>query len=311
MYHPIRVSTLRGDQKISFPVYVKVAEKYILYLREGDSFEGQRLKRLKEKKLKRLYILPEHEDKYRAYLQSNIEAAYDMSSNKTLEQRAEIVQGDQQSRAEELMDNPADSFAYEQVKSGVEKFFTLLGQEQSLVKQILSMENMDSSVAHHGVNVATLLQALLRKKKATFDEKTQSLMGVAALIHDLEHFHSGIDLKRPRASMSKEEYAEYVKHPQQGADRLRDKKHFDSLVIKIIEQHEETEDAKGFPMGLAENKIAREALLVGLCNYADRMISFEGTPREEASRALLVSGVGKYPLEDLKLVSEVLKEISS
>ena len=50
-YVSIRVSTLRGDQKIDFNAYIKINEKMVLYLRRGDSFEGERLLRLKEKKL--------------------------------------------------------------------------------------------------------------------------------------------------------------------------------------------------------------------------------------------------------------------
>ena len=52
---PIRVSTLRGDLKINFDAYVKVNEKHILYLRKGDSFEGSRLKRLKDKKVRKMW----------------------------------------------------------------------------------------------------------------------------------------------------------------------------------------------------------------------------------------------------------------
>jgi hypothetical protein len=42
----VRVSTLRGDLRIPFDVYVKVAGKFILYCRSGSSFEGVRLERL-------------------------------------------------------------------------------------------------------------------------------------------------------------------------------------------------------------------------------------------------------------------------
>lgn len=48
-YLPIRVSTLRGDLQISFDTYVLINQKYILFCRKGDSFEGERLSRLKKK----------------------------------------------------------------------------------------------------------------------------------------------------------------------------------------------------------------------------------------------------------------------
>ena len=49
-YISFSVSTLRGDQKIDFNAYVRINEKYVLYVRRGDSFEGSRLLKLKEKK---------------------------------------------------------------------------------------------------------------------------------------------------------------------------------------------------------------------------------------------------------------------
>jgi hypothetical protein len=77
-----RVCTLRGDQQINFDAFVQVAGKQILYLRKGDSFEGERLKRLKAKKLRKMYIRVEDEDAYRKYMAQNIEMAYDKTQAK-------------------------------------------------------------------------------------------------------------------------------------------------------------------------------------------------------------------------------------
>ena len=71
-YTPIRVSTLRGDLKIPFDAYVRVAGKYILYLRKGDSFEGKRLNKLKEKKLRTMFIPFDSLKHYRSYMTENI-----------------------------------------------------------------------------------------------------------------------------------------------------------------------------------------------------------------------------------------------
>ena len=49
-YISIRVNTLGGVHKIGFDVYVFLDGKYLHYLRQGDSFEGVRLERLKAKK---------------------------------------------------------------------------------------------------------------------------------------------------------------------------------------------------------------------------------------------------------------------
>ena len=104
-YVPIRVSTLRGDQQITFDVYVKVAGKYILYCREGDSFEGERLERLISKKLKKMYIRPEQASLYDAYIKENISRAYGSTADTSLEIKAQIIQGAIQACAEDLMED--------------------------------------------------------------------------------------------------------------------------------------------------------------------------------------------------------------
>jgi putative nucleotidyltransferase with HDIG domain len=302
----IRVSTLRGDQKIDFNVFIKIDEKYIMYLREGDSFEGVRLKRLKEKRLKKMFILSEDEEKYRKYLQQNIESAYDPKSGKSLENRAEIIQGAQQANAEEVMDNPGDQFAYEQAKAGVERFFHFLETEHAAIQHILKLENLDQNIAHHGVMVATLAQSVARQIGFQ-DGKQLQLVGLGALLHDIEHFHSSVKVAQPLTAMSPEELKLYKDHPRLGAERVQDKKHFDVLVVKIIMQHEEKNDGKGFPEGLTENQLDPAVLLVACANYADRLVTFEGVPRVDAARQLMMNGVGSYPLEYLKAMSQVLK----
>ncbi|MEZ4871044.1 MAG: hypothetical protein R2827_02120 [Bdellovibrionales bacterium] len=84
---PIRVSTLRGEASLTFKAYISVGGKYILYCKEGDSLEGERLQRLQEKRLKKMWIHTADEDNYRQYMTANIEAAYDKSSNTPIESK--------------------------------------------------------------------------------------------------------------------------------------------------------------------------------------------------------------------------------
>ncbi|MGZ3722165.1 MAG: HD-GYP domain-containing protein, partial [Bdellovibrionales bacterium] len=108
-YTPIRVASLRGDLKIPFDAYIFVAGKHILYCRKGSSFEGKRLERLKAKKLKKLFVKPEDEIPYRQYLEQSIDTAYNAKG--PIEMRAEVIQGFQQSAAEEFMEDPLNEFS--------------------------------------------------------------------------------------------------------------------------------------------------------------------------------------------------------
>jgi putative nucleotidyltransferase with HDIG domain len=308
-YVPIRVSTLRGDQAIEFDAFIKINEKFILYLRKGDSFEGERLTRLKSKKLKKMFILPDSEVNYRNYLQKNIDMAYDKNSGKSLSNRAEIIQGNQQSNAEAVMENPENEKTYNDTKDAVGKFVDFLGQEGSEgIAHIMKIDNADQNIAHHGVTVSTLAVALAKKLGVT-DPKMLQLLSLGALLHDFEHFHSGISINRPLSALTPEELKIYKSHPLTGAQKVQDKKHFDPAVINIIAQHEEYVDGKGFPNGLTESKMDPLAVIVASCNALDRLITFEGVAKKEAVRRMMISSVGQHPLNHIQYLGDIMNAI--
>jgi HD-GYP domain-containing protein (c-di-GMP phosphodiesterase class II) len=134
------------------------------------------------------------------------------------------------------------------------------------------------------------------------------LLGMGALIHDIEHFHSGLDVSRPIKSMSKDELALYKDHPNLGGKRFQDKKHIDQQVMNIIVQHEEFIDGGGFPKGLRESQMDPLAVLVAGANAVDRLITFESVPRATAGKELMIRNVGKYPLEQMKHLTAITSQ---
>lgn len=306
-YVPVRVNTLRGDQKIEFDVFIRINEKMLLYLRRGDSFEGERLRRLKSKKLKKMFIDPKDEGAYRIYLQRNIEAAYDKSSDKDLSTRAEIVHGDQQAHAEQLFDNPEAESVYVSAKEGAGRYAQFLINESAAARAIFAAGEGDQSISHHGISVATLAVELARKTGID-DPKRLQLLSLGALIHDLGHQDAPYSLVQDPTTYSAEQRAAYRAHAN-SAERFQSLKHFDAMVTKIIAQHEECADGSGFPRGLAEKDLDTEVILVALANCVDRDVTFGKLSRPEAAKKLLLDKIGKYPLPLIKMVGEVFKGI--
>ena len=306
-YVSIRVSTLRGDQKIDFNAYIKINEKMVLYLRRGDSFEGDRLKRLKDKKLRKMYILNEEETTYRSYLQKNIETAYDNSSSKDIQTRSEIIQGAQQSNAEEVFENPENEDSYNYAKDAAGKYVDFIMSNAQAMNSIMKMENTDKNIAHHGVTVATLSIALAQKLGINDPKKTQ-LLTLGAILHDYGHHDSPLNLNQPLDKMSAEDKALWTRHPTDGSTKVQDKKHFDKTVINIIAQHEETINGMG-PKGLFEKDQDPLSVLVSSANAMDRLITFEGVPKNEVAKKMMIEHVGKHPLAHIQHLAEILKSV--
>ncbi|MBX3040515.1 MAG: HD domain-containing protein [Bdellovibrionaceae bacterium] len=303
---PIRVNTLRGDQKIDFDVYIKIADKMILYVRKGDSFEGPRLARLKEKKLKKMFIMPEEESLYRSYVQRNISMAYDDKSGKDIQTRTEIIHGQQQSNVDEVFENPETVEAYQTAKDGASKYVQFLMNNDAALHSVFNLENTDRSLSHHGVNVATLSIGLAKRLKIE-DPKVIQMMSLGALLHDFGHQESSWDRSKPISQLTPEELEIYKQHPDLGSARVQDKKHFDQMVINIIAQHEECIDGSGFPRGLKENEMDSSVIIVSTSNAFDRYVAFEGLTRAEAGKRMMLERVGRHPLNQIKFLIELSK----
>lgn len=305
-YVPIRVSTLRGDAKIPFDVYIKVAGKQILYCRHGDSFEGVRLKRLREKKLKQMYIQKDHEIPYKQYLEANIDSAYDASSKKSLDLRCEIIQGFQQSIAEHLMEFPTDPFSYEHAKSSTQRFTEFLGRELFATKILLEQENIDGSIGHHGVNVATIGVGLAQHMGISKGQP-HHLLALGCLIHDIDHSHTHFPVMGQLQNFTPDEMKQYKSHPLNGAARLNKSPFVDTLVLNIVLQHEEAGDGSGYPKGLRDKDMDPLVLAAIVANSYDRVVNFEGKQPKEALKYLLIDKMGAYPLPYLQGLQEFLK----
>lgn len=303
----IRVSTLRGDFKIPFDVYVKVGAKHIHYCRRGDSFEGARLERLKSKKLKLLFIRPEDEPAYQQYLDASIEAAYSNNPNRPLPIRAEVIQGFQQAAAEEYMDEPKDETAYKHVRSSVHRFVEFIDKEPMAAGALLSLQNTDQSITHHCVNVSALSTAMMLHNGVK-EGTPLHLLSLGCLLHDIEHYYTNLNVARPVAQMSGEESEAYRGHPLAGAHRLQGAMFVDQLVLNIITQHEEHMDGTGFPKGMRADDMDPMVLVAATANAYDRLVSFEGMAPKDALKHLLIDKMGVFPLPLLQTLQEILKK---
>lgn len=301
----IRVSQLRGDLKIPFDVYIKVGGRFIHYCRQGSSFEGARLRRLKEKKLKHLYVPRGDESKFQNYVFESIESAYDPHCNKPLEVRAEVVHGAQETMTTEFFDNPNSPDRYMFLLESSERFAGFLAENrENLLAILLNIENIDNNIAHHGVAVAAIDFYLARYLKIGAPEDIKFMI-TGCLSHDLEHAKSGFDVLKPHSKLSMAERKTYEAHPRAALERFEKYKP-DPLVSQIILQHEETIDGSGFPSHLREKHIDPRVLLATVANAYDRLVSFERKSPQEALQTLLQQRAARYPRAHLEGLDYIL-----
>jgi HD-GYP domain-containing protein (c-di-GMP phosphodiesterase class II) len=306
-YVPIRVSTLRGDQKISFDLYVQIGKKHILFIRRGDSFEGTRLGRLKERKVRKMFIQTDDERHYRKYVEGNLDRAYNTDSGVSLDERASMVQGLQEAAVEAVFENPTDAKSYQEAKEGSRRLGDFILKEDKALKALLAVENTDQNLAAHGVSVATYAIGIAKRIGLT-DPTSIHFLALGSLLHDLSHYSNGVPYQIPHSQMTKEQMDRFLRHPADGAALVKDLSHMDQHVTQIILEHEEHADGSGFPNKLIERKCNPLSVIVSTANAFDRMVTFDRMKPQEAIKRLVIEKIGKHPLAHINALKAMVSE---
>lgn len=302
---PVRTSTIRGNQEINFDIYILINKKYIHYIRRSDEFEEERLTRLKEKRVKRLYINPEDEPNYRLYLENNLKRV--MEKDSSLDQRADILQGAATAAIEDTFDNPQDLSRIDSLKTMMDTQIDFLADNKFALSSLLKLENYDFDVYLHSLNVASLAVGLgmkVLKKQADILE----ILSMGGVLHDIGKTQLNLDPTIPPEKLSPEEFQEFKKHPELGAQLLANNNTIPGKVKEIIYCHEELITGEGYPRGLKKQEIDILSQIVCLVNIYDRFITFNKLSPKETWKNITLDNVGVHDLKLINALKELLNE---
>src|SRR5438477_3460650 len=79
-------------------------------------------------------------------------------------------------------------------------------------------------------------------------------------------------LKKP-AALDDEEYAVIRKHPEWGTRLLEELGGFSDAVHRLVRDHHERLDGKGYPRGLTESELELDTRILTVCDVYDALIS--------------------------------------
>jgi putative nucleotidyltransferase with HDIG domain len=116
------------------------------------------------------------------------------------------------------------------------------------------------------------------------DEEQQELAHTAGLLHDIGHFALSDRVAERGRTLNDEDWAAIQRHPELGADMLKDLGMY-GPVAEIILCHHERIDGRGYPRGLPGEEIPEIAKIISVAEvydtltasdtYRTRMSSFE------------------------------------
>ena len=145
-----------------------------------------------------------------------------------------------------------------------------------------SLDIRDQRAARHAAAVARFAQDMARAVGMS-DEECE-LAHTAGLLHDIGHFALSDRVAERGRTLTDEDWMAIHRHPELGADMLRDLGMY-GPVAEIVLAHHERIDGRGYPSGLSEEEIPEIAKIISVAEvydtltasdtYRTRMSSFE------------------------------------
>lgn len=147
-------------------------------------------------------------------------------------------------------------------------------QRQALLASLLisawMVEARDPYTGGHLWRVARMAHALALESGST--PREASRIAMAGFLHDLGKVGIPDAILRKPGRLTDEEFATIKTHPRVGA-RMLVGHPLAELVVGVIHHHHEMPNGRGYPLGLLDAEIPRDARLVGLCDAFDAMTS--------------------------------------
>jgi HD-GYP domain-containing protein (c-di-GMP phosphodiesterase class II) len=136
------------------------------------------------------------------------------------------------------------------------------------------LKQFDSSLATHALD--TCILSLVVAVEIGLDETAQAQLGTGALLHDTGYARLPRNLVRRRDTCNEHERLLLQQHPALGTALFTETAGFDEAVIRIVAEHHERENGSGYPSGLKHDGISTLAMIVGIVDWYDGMVSRRG-----------------------------------
>jgi putative nucleotidyltransferase with HDIG domain len=163
------------------------------------------------------------------------------------------------------------SFPMEQIETMVEEILGSIIRNPDALMSLSQIRGYDEYTYEHSVNVAILVCSL--GHALDFEKETILQGGVGGLLHDIGKTWIPEHIVNKPGKLTDLEYTIMKRHPEYGIEIVKDRKGILDLSKKVIIQHHERINGKGYPHFLQSDKIHDMGLIAGIADVYDAMTS--------------------------------------
>lgn len=262
-YTKIRLNSLHPSVPVPFDIYVKINNKYILYLRAGDAMEADKIQNFEVKAPDAFFILENLYGVYKKHISDQMHSDKLSSRDKAI-----ILRESSLALVEELYENPDIDQALEDSKQVINEFIGFMDEDPDAMGHLIGLSSHDFYTYNHSLDVG--IYSLGLGYVVGYRDNDLKELGQGALFHDIGKRHVDVNIICKDGPLDDNEWAQMQQHPQFGLLILN--KHEASDEIKACAfEHHESFTGNGYPQQLAGDEIHPMARIVAITDTYDAL----------------------------------------
>ena len=290
-YSPIVLDSINPQNFPQVELYIKQEKNFALYKPQDTKLTTQNFERLQENGTEFVYINSANQDEVQTNLEKNLD---NIISNESLPRFSKnlIFSHIIISCINDVFKNPNMAAAYHKCRTILKLISLEIEDRDELITLFSKLEqHYEKYLVTHTAQV-TILSMFLYKRLFNADQKELVEIGVGAMLHDIGMLHIASNIVEKTDVLTESEYHRVKFHPRHGHDMLYQVGIKEQVPLDIALSHHEHFDGSGYPRGLSEYNIPRQAMVVSVCDIycaltMNRPYRGASTP-EEALRTLKI-----------------------
>lgn len=149
----------------------------------------------------------------------------------------------------------------------VEKMIDYIIELGDVNKSLYEIKTYDNYTYLHSLD--TCIMSTFLGMSSGFSEWELKELGIGAILHDIGKSKVPSKIINKQGKLTNQEYNEVKKHTVYGSEMLKKNFAIPETVIRVVEQHHERIDGKGYPYGLKGKEISKFAKIVCVSDVYD------------------------------------------
>lgn len=280
-YHSVKIVDLAGDEALEFDVYLflPLNRKYVKYIAAGQKLKPEQLEKMKSREVRVMFLRGNEMPKFYQFTAQKLVAlgkADGLSETEKQERMKQsvrtIVSGvftpDEQEQGFE-----AGKKVIKDCQEIVKAYLVASdGKQGSFYSKLSEMAQSESGFYSAAANISTF-SALISMGLGIGKPDEVAMAGMLCDV-GLSNLPAEVQTKSVE-DMTPEELKIYQTHPLESLKLFKAKKMaLSDYVTKIVTQHHEQVDGKGYPNALPAHRIMPEAQIVGIASEFAELIRF-------------------------------------